>query len=266
MHNAPMVNIHLEFQTRRTVEQHKSFSRHQSQMSQAQPLPPPVSEPATQADNRPRPLLRPRLRASDRGRARQASAVGSSATQVAAVPAPSSGISRAQTNKAASSHTGGARLDVEAASRSGSAGQATVVKCASCDGAGHEAAACVKPTRNYGSIRGCTICNTRDHHLDDCGVVKDLDTSKPSDVEIMLEQVLHKRANKPQSRTANWAFYDVLSLAFTLQLVKPRYPWSNEFSKKIFSARSDDPILQGKVHPRNFVHGKHTEDDLPSDP
>ena len=143
--------------------------------------------------------------------------------------------------------------------------------CAQCGKAGHPAIDCVEGKAKCGTIRACPLCNTKEHPLDRCGVIA---ATQNTDYVRLVEELAHflvvARTNAPQICSRDWTFYDVLQRAVAAGVKGENeilgYPWSRSFAQKILAARSNDPILGGKVHPRDFVHGRHLTADLPEDP
>ncbi len=136
---------------------------------------------------------------------------------------------------------------------------------------GHVAVECLDSKALCGTISACPLCNTNDHPLDRCQEIADRKYSEYHALVGDLVRILvDDRANAPQVHSKDWTFYDVLFKAVGVGIQRPdkvlEYPWSREFTRKIMAAPSDDPILQGKVHPRDFIHGEHDISHLPVDP
>ncbi|KAH6848422.1 hypothetical protein B0I37DRAFT_163987 [Chaetomium sp. MPI-CAGE-AT-0009] len=145
--------------------------------------------------------------------------------------------------------------------------------CAQCGKPGHTSGHCVMPNRNYGSIMPCPACNTKSHHLDSCPETKNKPQNDREFMTWLTDLLLVNRGNRPQIRSTEYTFYDVLAAGVEHGYVEANdldvalfWPWSNDFARKIGSSKPGDEILQGKLHPSQFDHAVHDEDDLPEDP
>jgi hypothetical protein len=144
--------------------------------------------------------------------------------------------------------------------------------CVVCQRHGHLAQVCVMPNPTYGSIRFCPTCNTKAHDFDRCPVVKSADLNSRTFVVEATKLLILARINKPQIRSLNWSFFDLLALGCDLNYLEspatecPGWPWSNKFAKEVAAVKPGDPWLKGKVHPSEFDHKRHRLGDLPIDP
>ncbi|GAB1316802.1 methylenetetrahydrofolate reductase 1 [Madurella fahalii] len=145
-------------------------------------------------------------------------------------------------------------------------------KCANCGNTDHKASHCQWPSVRHGSIRACALCNDASHVLDNCPKLKGVDVQSTEFLNKAGSLLMSDRGHKPQLRSERFPFYDLLKVGSkhpgnTLDLNGVYvWPWSNEFAKKVAVCKPGDPILRGKLHPKEFVHGKHTSFDLPADP
>ncbi|KAK3350235.1 carbonic anhydrase [Lasiosphaeria hispida] len=58
---------------------------------------------------------------------------------------------------------------------------------------------------------------------------------------------------------------ELLGLGIDLSKIK-HFPWSDDYTKQIAQCLPDDPLVEGELHPRHFIFGKHTAADPPVDP
>jgi hypothetical protein len=88
-----------------------------------------------------------------------------------------------------------------------------------------------------------------------------------------LETLVYARGNRPQIRSKKWFWPDVLVTCYSLGVVSERqgnvarvWPWGNRFAKAISAADRDAPVLQGRMHPKDFRPLRDSGEDLPPDP
>ena len=151
--------------------------------------------------------------------------------------------------------------------------QPTEPGCLNCGAPGHALASCPNPSPDEGSIKGCPVCDDT-HELDNCPLVAAMDPNSKEFLGLLMDVVLEKRQNMPQIQAATYTFFDVLDIGCSSKFppkrsvmsTVARWPWSNAFAKKVATANPGDDILQGKLHPLEFDHSKHTFRDLPEDP
>jgi hypothetical protein len=155
---------------------------------------------------------------------------------------------------------------------SASAESREVKHCVVCQRHGHMAQLCVMPNPKYGSVRFCPNCNTKAHDFGHCPVVQNADLNSRTFVVEAAKLLILARILKPQIRSSNWSFFDLLALGCDLNYLEtpategPGWPWSNKFAKEVAAVKPGDPLLKGKVHPSESDHTRHKLGDLPNDP
>ncbi|KAL1835849.1 hypothetical protein VTJ49DRAFT_5978 [Mycothermus thermophilus] len=134
------------------------------------------------------------------------------------------------------------------------AARTAIVTCANCNEPGHVMGDCVRPSWRYGSITGCAKCNDKTHHLDNCRGMQKYDPKTEEGLKFLVQFFIADRLNKPPFRSEKFHWFDLLE-HFANQKVSNKdqlanvvnWPWTIKFC-------------------RDFVYGKHTMEDLPTDP
>lgn len=143
--------------------------------------------------------------------------------------------------------------------------------CYRCHRVGHTGDVCISPSQSLGSTRTCVFCPEERHILDYCSKLHRMPFAKEH-VWHLTKVLLEARARAPQVRSEALSWMDFLDCYIDRKKIRPdalaarHLPWTNDFAKRVWAAASDAPMLRGKVHPRDFVYGKHTVDNLPIDP
>jgi hypothetical protein len=146
------------------------------------------------------------------------------------------------------------------------------LRCANCKAPGHHARFCKVPSKNYGSARPCPIHNTKDHYFEECPAMASKNPRDPTVIDAVCQILIVGRSNGPQVRSSRWAWFDILAAGVQTGCLKTDpntvfpWPWTNAFAKQVANAKPGDPVLQGKLHPKEWDPKKHRPSDLPEDP
>ncbi|KAK3306273.1 uncharacterized protein B0T15DRAFT_412413 [Chaetomium strumarium] len=155
-----------------------------------------------------------------------------------------------------------------------SAGSGGTPRCGNCGRSGHKVKDCWCPCYHYGSIKACGVCNSNSHFSDKCPKLAGANKDSKKYWLDLFELFYKPRVNKPQLRSAQVTFFQVLEYAEgedwlpdgMLEQVIP-YPWTNEFAISIAKSKPGDAILRGRLHPSQFDPQVHNAlEHLPVDP